>query len=94
MFGRQQFGLSLKDAAYLTGKFGWPIQEAILEKWLLGGRYIEPLLEMIGAKDTASIDASDYEGATIVHDMNQPLPSEMKNKFTVAIDFGTLQDHL
>ncbi len=67
------------------------IQQETLERWLLGRRYIEPLLEMMGAKDVASIDASAFEGATIVHDMNQPLPSEMKNRFSVGIDFGTLE---
>jgi hypothetical protein len=91
MFGRQQFdGLSLKDAAYLINKFGWTVQQTTLEKWL-GGPYIEPFLEMIGAKVITSVDASAYEGATIVHDMNQPLPGDMKNRFSVAIDSGTLE---
>jgi SAM-dependent methyltransferase len=92
MFGRQAFVLPLtvKDAAYLANKFGWEIPKKILEQWFDEG-YIEPLLEMLGAKDTTSIDASAYEGATIVHDMNRPLPREMKNRFSVAIDFGTLE---
>jgi hypothetical protein len=91
MLGRQQFFLSLKDAAYLTNKYGWAVQQATLEKWLLGRRYIEPFLEMIGAKDMASVGASTFEGATIVHEMNQPIPIEMKNRFSVAVDFGTLE---
>jgi hypothetical protein len=91
MFGRQAFsGLSLKDAAYLINKFGWEVPRTKLEEWF-AGVYIEPLLEMLGAKDTTSIDASAYEGATTVHDMNQPLPSKMKNRFSVAIDCGTLE---
>jgi hypothetical protein len=91
MFGRQFFVcLSLKDAAYLFDKFSWEVPKKELEKWLADG-YIEPLLEMLGAKEITSIDASAYEGATVVHDMNQPLPSEMKSRFSVATDFGTLE---
>jgi hypothetical protein len=90
MLGRQEFFLSMTDAAHLMNKFDWRVQQATLGKWL-ADRYIEPFLEMMGAKDIASIDASPYEGATIVHDLNQPLPSEMKNRFSVVIEFGTLE---
>lgn len=80
MFGRQNYALDLylKDAAYLINKFGWKVQQPQLEKWLAGA-YIEPLLQMLGAKATTSIDASAFEGATIIHDMNQPLPSELSH---------------
>jgi hypothetical protein len=89
MFGRQNFtALSLADAAYLFKHFGWAVEQETLEKWVAGS-YIEPLLEMLGARESASVDASAYEGATIIHDMNEPLPNEMKNRFSVAIDFGT-----
>ena len=42
-------------------------------------------------KDTISIDASAYENATMVHDMNLPVGDELKQKFSVVIDGGTLE---
>jgi len=38
-----------------------------------------------------SVDVSDYEGATIIHDMNKPLPNELKGQYDTVIDSGTLE---
>lgn len=53
--------------------------------------YAEPYLALLGAKETDSMDASDYEGATHVHDLNLPVPETLKNRYTVVIDSGTLE---
>jgi hypothetical protein len=53
--------------------------------------YAEPLFQMLGAKSVQSIDASDYEGATIVHDLNMPLPEHVKGRFDLVDDGGTLE---
>lgn len=53
--------------------------------------YIEPFLRMLGAEEICSIDASPYEGASFIHDMNLPIPSQLKNNFTVVIDGGSLE---
>ena len=45
----------------------------------------------LGAKETVSIDASAYEGASLVHDMNAPIGDELKRKFSTVIDGGTLE---
>jgi SAM-dependent methyltransferase len=54
-------------------------------------RYAEPFWEMLGAKDLATIDASDFEGATRVHDMNQPVPAAWHEAHDVVCDIGTLE---
>ena len=38
-----------------------------------------------------SIDFSEYQGATIVHDLSTPLPDELKHRFDLAVDGGTLE---
>src|SRR5216683_1840930 len=53
--------------------------------------YCEPLLKLLGADRIDSIDASSYEGASILHDMNQPLPDAYRNEFSVVIDGGCLE---
>jgi len=51
----------------------------------------ENFLHILGSKDPQSMDASDYEQATIVHDLNQPIPQELQQKFDAVIDGGTLE---
>jgi hypothetical protein len=53
--------------------------------------YAEPLLKILGANSIQSIDFSDYEKATIIHDMNSPIPGHLKNSFTAVIDTGTME---
>ena len=53
--------------------------------------YVEPFFDSIGAKKTASLDASDFEGATYVQDMNQPVPDALKERFDAIFDGGTLE---
>jgi len=53
--------------------------------------FAEPVFRSLGAKSVASLDASDFEGAEFVHDLNQPLPSELKERFDLVYDGGTLE---
>lgn len=53
--------------------------------------YCEEFLRQVGARDITSIDASGYERASIVHDMNLPIGSELRRRFSVLIDGGTLE---
>jgi hypothetical protein len=53
--------------------------------------YAEPFLKFLGAVETSSIDASSYEGATHILDMNQPIAQDLKERFTVVLDSGTLE---
>jgi hypothetical protein len=55
------------------------------------GGYAETLLRSLGAGEIVSIDASSYEGASIVHDMNLPIPATLRDAFSVVIDGGTLE---
>jgi hypothetical protein len=55
------------------------------------GGYAEEFLRHLGAQETCSVDASEYEGASLVHDMNLPIAAELKRKFSVVIDGGTLE---
>lgn len=54
-------------------------------------RGVDPFLEYLGARSIDSIDYSAYEGATIVHDLNTPLPSELVGKFSAVLDLGTTE---
>lgn len=53
--------------------------------------YSEPLFEILGANKVDSIDFSAYEKATIIHDLNNPITAELKNKYTAVVDGGTIE---
>jgi hypothetical protein len=55
------------------------------------GGYAEPMLEMLGAETIDSLDYSAYEGANILHDMNLPVPPELKGKFSTVLESGSLE---
>lgn len=53
--------------------------------------YSEPFWRMLGAKTIHTIDASNFEGASHVHDMNQPVPDSWRESYDVVCDCGTLE---
>ena len=53
--------------------------------------YSEHFLTLLGAAEICAIDNSSYEGAAVIHDMNQPIPPALKNRFTALIDGGVLE---
>lgn len=57
---------------------------------LTQSKYYEDILAVVfGAQEQAAIDASHYEGASIIHDMNQRL--ESPQRFSAILDFGCLE---
>jgi len=55
------------------------------------GDFAEPLFCFLGAENVVSVDYSDYENASMIHDMNLPVAEDMKEKYSAVIDGGTLE---
>jgi SAM-dependent methyltransferase len=53
--------------------------------------YVDGVLRFLGAGHVDSIDASEYEDATVVHDLSVPIPPELEGRYSVVIDGGTLE---
>jgi len=53
--------------------------------------YIESFLLEIGAGRVDSLDASDYEGVSVLQDLNLPIPPELKDRYSFVIDSGTME---
>lgn len=51
----------------------------------------DPLFKLLGAHEVESIDRSKYEGASIIHDLNEPVPRELHERFDLVVDGGTLE---
>lgn len=90
MVGRQNLHLSPDHLAISLKKFGYSINNVskILNK---DNTFADTFFAEIGGKQIHSIDASDYEDATIIHDLNVPLASKHKNNYTLVLDSGTLE---
>lgn len=92
VLGRQQLFIKPTSLRRLLRDAGMVMSEAAVRETLTADPgFAEPLLRLLGAEEICSVDASPYEGATIVHDFNQPVPSHLVNAFSVVIDAGTLE---
>ena len=61
---------------------------------LLGDRrYFEPLLaQWFGGQEVDAVDASPYEGAKLIHDMNLPWSdAASRGRYDAVLDFGCLE---
>ena len=56
-----------------------------------GQSFAEPFFEMLGASRVDSLDFSTFEGATVQHDLNLPLPAALHAKYDLVFDGGTLE---
>jgi len=58
---------------------------------LAGAEYAEPFLTLLGAEQVEALDASSFEGAQIIHDLNQPVPAAWHQRYDLVLDGGTLE---
>lgn len=58
---------------------------------IIRSQHCEELLLALGAEEVSSLDYSDYEGATIVHDFNKPIPKDMAGKYDCVIEAGSIE---
>src|SRR5438552_3492021 len=89
--GRLNYYLGVKETRQLLN---WAGIEAPQCGKLLDyeeSRYSEPFFKMLGAEKVDSLDASGFEGATLVHDLNMPVPQSLKGRFDVVCDGGTIE---
>jgi len=56
------------------------------------GGYADAFLKsLLNVEQLEVLDYSDYQGATVIHDMNRPIPPELEAKFDAVIDSGTIE---
>ncbi len=53
--------------------------------------YAEPIFKTLGAEKIDSLDYSDFEGASIIADLNQPISNSYYEKYSMVFDGGTLE---
>jgi hypothetical protein len=92
MMGRQALHLQRADLRKCFSAFGHEVPDELLEAVFTDASgYAERLLSVLGALELHSFDNSPFEGATVVHDLNQPVPAEYENRYTAVLDGGCLE---
>lgn len=92
MLGRQRMHIQPADLGAAFSKLGLtlpPGRAQALHSEQDG--FAEPLLELLGAREPASLDHSDFEGSEFVHDLNDPIPAELRASRSLVWDGGTLE---
>jgi SAM-dependent methyltransferase len=87
--GRQHFAVPPGVVCDLMGRQGLPTEG--LEAAIKSSVFSEPFFQALGAKQVDSIDNAEFEGANFIHDLNQPIPADWKEKFDIVYDGGTLE---
>jgi SAM-dependent methyltransferase len=80
--GRQEF-LVRDSLSKETGK--------IVPRRSLGFQGTEDLLRHLGASRIFSLDYSDFEGANVLHDLNEPVPNALRGQYDTVIDLGSAE---
>lgn len=88
MLGRQANALDTSDLAVLQALHGRALDGLTREEQ----PWSEAFFQRLGATQVESLDYSSYEGAAVIHDMNQPWPSgSPPRQYDLVHDGGTLE---
>lgn len=87
LLGRQSLHVNRADLSRAMTACGFAYREAIHQ----ADGYADTFFRELGADSLNSMDASDYEGADIVHDLNVPVGEELRERFSVVFDGGTTE---
>ncbi len=90
MVGRQIFFTNARVMARVFSALGLDENAGDFVR-LSNNQFAEPYFRLLGATSITSVDYSPYESATVLHDMNLPIPDSLKGRFTVVHDGGTLE---
>lgn len=99
MLLKNESGIDLSQTVILGRQHNYigPILRRKIQKSLglsksslkLSSKYCDDFLSALGMDNLEILDISDYEGATILHDLNFPISPLLQNKFLTVIDIGT-----
>lgn len=90
--GRQNFFLTRPQLDDLSSRFNFDAAVFLKAHSPAQLNYADAfLLSICGAAGVESLDASSYEQATHIHDMNSPLPARLHSRFDTILEAGSLE---
>lgn len=84
--GRQSLFAPLTTIEATHRSFGLPLDSVVAQA---GMPFADGVFIGLGAATVESIDKSDFEGGSIEHDLNLPVPEHLRDRFSVVVDGGT-----
>jgi len=55
-----------------------------VKRFLDENKFGERLFSLLGAQEVGSIDCSSYESASVIHDLNYPIPDGLRDGYSVV----------
>src|SRR5579863_5804643 len=90
--GHQNFYIPGARVRSLLAEFGfYPGAAELSEIENCAGTFADAFLRFLGAEELVSLDANSFENATVIHDMNLPIPRNLKQRFDLVYDGGSLE---
>jgi SAM-dependent methyltransferase len=90
MIGRQWLRLNNQSAVRLSNSYQLDLQD-LADPDGTDTIYADPLLQKIGFSSIQALDASSYQGAEILQDLNQPLKPNLQESCDCLLDGGSLE---
>lgn len=88
--GRQRWYVSPRETAALAREYRPELAARAAE--FAYGDYADHFLRLfLGVGELDALDRSAYEGASLTHDLNAPLPPHLHEQYDAVIDSGTLE---
>ena len=91
--GKQRIDFSVDELEFWAKKNYFILNNVYLESAKLEKRKLTEteFFKSIGFSSVDSLDVSEYEGATIICNLNNDIPHELKNRFDVIFDGGSTE---
>jgi hypothetical protein len=81
--GRQNLHLDWDDYSILAKRLNIPFSGEIPS-------YMDDVAKAMGATEVEAMDFSGYEGASVIHDLNKPIPNSWHESYDTVFDGGSL----
>lgn len=82
--GHQDVHLELDQYRRVLKQLGLPPRNTV-------PKFADELLLAMGATAVDAVDFHDYEGANLIHDLNQSVPADWHQRYDLVFDGGTLE---
>jgi len=91
--GRQSLYVSQKELCAILRETGIEASATDVSGAYQSEHYAfsDGVFQIFGAQSVESVDASGYEGASIIHDLNRPIADNLSGRYSAVVDGGTLE---
>jgi SAM-dependent methyltransferase len=90
MLGRQWLRLQPDEAHRLQQTYEVQMDD-LSDAAMTDTVYAETLLQRMKLRSIVALDATAYQGAGLIHDLNTPLPAHLADKHDYVVDGGSLE---